>query len=165
MFVQYLRGTALAAALVLSTTSYAEEMQVMKRHAVNPVGWGAAYLLNQGEVIEGAQRQLHTSGQVALKEDPESPLGISVTNEGDLRGQMQDALASLDAILEQAGMSRSDITHLTFYTTDVDGFLANYDVYGDWIAPAGIMPTQSLLGVARLVLPEILVEIELTAAQ
>ena len=33
-----------------------------------------------------------------------------------------------------------------------------------WIDDAGIMPPQSLIGVARLVLPDLVVEIEATAA-
>ena len=53
---------------------------------------------------------------------------------------------------------------LRFFTTDIDGFLANYDVYAGWIAEAGTRPPQSLLGIQRLFLPELLVEIEATAA-
>lgn len=30
-----------------------------------------------------------------------------------------------------------------FFTTDVDGFLANYDVYAGWIEPAGVRPPQT----------------------
>ncbi len=60
-------------------------------------------------------------------------------------------------------MSRVDILSLRFFTTDVDEFLKNYDVYANWIREAGTMPPQSLLGVSRLVLPELLVEIEATA--
>ena len=62
-------------------------------------------------------------------------------------------------------MSRGDLVFLHFFTTDIDGFLANYDVYADWISEAGVMPPQSLIGVARLVFPELVVEIEATAAQ
>ena len=40
-----------------------------------------------------------------------------------------------------------------------------FDAYMAWIEPAGIHPPQSLLGVNRLVFPDLLVEIEVTAAQ
>lgn len=137
----------------------------MQRTPANPTEWGLAFAMNQGEVYEGASRLLRTSGQVAVEPDPDSELGVAVIAPGDIRGQMSAALANVDAVLAEADMERSDLTHLQFFTTDIDGFLENYDVYAEWIAPAGVMPPQSLLGVARLVMPDLLVEIEVSAAR
>lgn len=67
-------------------------------------------------------------------------------------------------MLEKAEMGRENIVSLRFFTTDVDDFLANYDVYTDWIASAGTRPPQRLIGVNRLVLPELKGEIEIEAA-
>ncbi len=136
----------------------------MRRVAVNPTDWGLQWSMNQAETVEGATRVLHCSGQVALEPDAGSEMGIRVVAEGDLRGQISAALANIDDILSGADMKRSNITSLRFFTTDIDGFLQNYDVYAEWIGEAGITPPQSLLGVSRLVLPELLVEIEATAA-
>jgi len=90
-------------------------------------------------------------------------MGIRVVGEGDMRAQIESALSNIDAILSEAGMARGNLLSLRFFTTDVDGFLQNYDVYAGWIGEAGIMPPQTLLGVDRLVLPTLLVEIEATA--
>jgi enamine deaminase RidA (YjgF/YER057c/UK114 family) len=120
--------------------------------------------MDQGEFIEGATKILTCSGQVAVVPDPDSELGIAVKHPGEIRGQMEVALANVDEVLEKAGMTRTNITSLRFFTTDIDGFLENYDVYAEWITPAGTRPPQSLLGVARLILPELVVEIEATAA-
>ena len=136
----------------------------MERTAVNPTEWGLGFFMNQGEVVEGATRYLRCSGQVALEPDPDAELGLGVAHAGDIRGQMGAALASVDELLSEAGMDRSNLVFINFFTTDIDGFLANYDVYADWIAPSGAMPPQSLIGVARLVMPELLVEIEVQAA-
>ncbi|MBT8215926.1 MAG: RidA family protein [Acidimicrobiia bacterium] len=136
----------------------------MHRTSVNPSQWGLAYQMDQAEVIEGAARVLHCSGQVALEADPDSELGVSVIGAGDLRAQITHVLGLIDELLESAGMSRSTLTSLRFFTTDIDGFLENYDVYAGWIEPAGIRPPQSLLGINRLVHPDLLVEIEATAA-
>jgi enamine deaminase RidA (YjgF/YER057c/UK114 family) len=76
---------------------------------------------------------------------------------------MEAALANVDAVLAEGGMTRSNILSLRFFTTDIDGFLANYDVYATWIGQARIRPPQSLLGINRLFLPELLVEIEAVA--
>ncbi|NNF09803.1 MAG: RidA family protein [Acidimicrobiia bacterium] len=120
--------------------------------------------MDQAEVIEDTARVLHCSGQVALEADPDSELGVSVIGAGDLRAQITHVLGLIDELLESAGMSRSTLTSLRFFTTDIDGFLENYDVYAGWIEPAGIKPPQSLLGINRLVHPDLLVEIEATAA-
>ena len=137
----------------------------MKRHSVNPWDWGLQWSMDQGELVEGVSRYLHLSGQVSLEPDLRSEMGVSVVFAGDIRGQMATALANIDAVLGKADMSRKNVITLRFFTTDIDGFLANYDVYADWIADAGTRPPQSLLGVQRLVLPELLVEIEAVAAE
>ncbi len=135
----------------------------MERTAVNPTEWGLGFFMNQGEIVEGATRRLRCSGQVALVPDADAELGLGVAHVGDIAGQMAAALASVDELLSEAGMDRSNIVFINFFTTDIDGFLEHYAVYADWIAPAGVMPPQSLIGVARLVMPELLVEIEVQA--
>ena len=135
----------------------------MKRTAVNPTEWGLDWSMNQAEIVEGLTRYLHFSGQVALESDAEAEMGIRVVGEGDFRAQFQAALDNIDEILSEAGMGRNNVLSLRFFTTDVDGVMANYDVYADWIADAGVMPPQTLLGVSRLALPELLIEIEATA--
>jgi len=132
----------------------------MKRESVNPWDWGLKYSMDQGELVEGVSQYLHCSGQVSVEPDSDSELGFAVKHVGDIRGQMQCSLENVDAVLSAAGMSRSNVLSLRFFTTDIDGFLENYDVYAEWIADAGTRPPQSLLGVNRLVLPELLVEIE-----
>lgn len=136
----------------------------MERTPVNPTDWGLQFQMNQGEVVEGATRHLRCSGQVAVTPDPDAAMGISVVAPRDIRGQMEAALANVDGVLSEASMDRSNIVFLNFFTTDVDGFLGNYDVYATWIAAAGAMPPQTLIGVSRLALAELMVEIEVTAA-
>ena len=129
----------------------------MQRTAVNPTDWGLQWSLNQAEVFEGVTQHLHCSGQVALEPDASSEMGVRVVGEGDIRAQIESALSNIDAVLLAAGMGRADLMTLRFFTTDVDAFLENYDVYADWIGDAGIMPPQTLLGVNRLALSGLLV--------
>lgn len=81
-----------------------------------------------------------------------------------MRGQIQSALDNIDEILAGAGMNRGNPVHLRFFTTEIDAFRENYDVYAEWIGPADTRPPQSLIGVNRLVFPELKVEIEATAS-
>jgi len=136
----------------------------MKRESINPWDWGLKWSMDQGEIVENASRHLHCSGQVSVQPDPDSKLGIAVVSPGEIRGQIECALANIDSVLHEAKMTRENLISLRFFTTDVDGFLANYDVYANWIAEARTRPPQSLLGIQRLVLPELLVEIEAVAA-
>ncbi len=136
----------------------------MKRESINPSDWGLAYSMDQGEMVEGASRTLRCSGQISVVPDASTDLGIRVVAPNEIRGQLACALENVDGVLTNAGMRRKDIVALRFFTTDMDGFLANYDVYAAWIAEAGTRPPQSLIGVQRLVLPELVVEIEIEAA-
>ncbi|WP_370300535.1 RidA family protein [Abyssibacter sp.] len=136
----------------------------MKRTSINPTEWGLQFSFDQGEIVEGANRHLRCSGQISVTPDSSNELGVAVVSPNEIRGQIECALANIDSILEEANMSRSNIVALRFFTTDIDSFLQNYDVYATWIAEAGIRPPQSLLGIQRLVLPEAMVEIEADAA-
>jgi len=137
----------------------------MQRESINPWDWGLKWSMDQAEVVSGARRYLHCSGQVAVQPDAASELGITVVSPTEIRGQIECALGNIDAVLAKAGMTRKNVIGLRFFTTDVDGFLANYDVYANWIADAGTRPPQSLIGIQRLVLPELMIEIEATAAE
>lgn len=136
----------------------------MKRTSVNPAKWGLAILMDQGEVVEATTRTLRCSGQVSLHDDPEAEMGYSVTHPGDMRAQIKDALGHLDTLLDGAGMTRTNIVSLRFFTTDMEAYLANYDVYAEWIAPARIRPPQTILGVDQLAVTGLLIEIEMEAA-
>jgi len=135
----------------------------MDRTSINPTDWGLQFSMDQGEMVKGGARHLRCSGQLSVVADAKSEMGIKVVAPGEIRGQMQCALANIDAILEKADMSRSNIVALRFFTTEIEAFLQNYDVYATWIGAAGIRPPQSLIGVQRLVLPDLLVEIEAEA--
>lgn len=136
----------------------------MKRTGINPVKWGANFLMDQGTLVEGATATLYCSGQTAMVEDADAPLGLRVDGVGDMRRQLEVTLSALDAVLDEAGMTRANIVHLTFFSTDVQAVLEHYEVYADWIGPSGVMPAQSMIGVAGLVDPDLMLEIEMTAA-
>src|SRR3954452_10025822 len=129
-----------------------------ERTAVNPWTWSLAFGFNQGELVEGANRALFCAGQTSVDENgaPQHP--------GDMAGEGARAGANPQAVLRSAGMSLANIVRLNFYTTDVDDFLTNGSpVIGARLPAADVKPTGTLLGVARLAFPELLLEIEATA--
>lgn len=130
----------------------------MKRTAVNPWDWSVKVGYNQAEVIEGATRQVIISGQTSVDADgaPQHP--------GDMRAQMTLAMANLEAVLAEAGLDLSHVIKLGVYATDVDAAMQNFDVVGTRLGAAQVTPPMTLLGVARLALPDLMFEIEATAA-
>jgi enamine deaminase RidA (YjgF/YER057c/UK114 family) len=130
----------------------------MNRTPVNPWPWSLPLGYNQAEIVTGQTRQLICSGQTAVDATgaPQHP--------GDMRGQLALALDNLQAVLDAAGMSLANIVRLTVYATDVDAALRNFDLLGQRFGPLGIAPPMTLLGVTRLALPPLMIEVEATAA-
>ncbi|OCH82932.1 RidA family protein [Gordonia sp. UCD-TK1] len=129
----------------------------MERTAVNPVTWSQEMGFNQGEVISGETRTLYISGQTAMSKDgrPE--------HDGDVEAQLALAVANLEAVLAEAGMSMENLVRLNVYTTDVDAMFPHYGVLAGKLRAAGVAPTTTMLGVTRLAIPGQMVELEGTA--
>lgn len=130
---------------------------MVERSAVNPWAWSLNFGFNQGELVEGAGKVLFCAGQTSVDADgnPQHP--------GDMTAQIALAADNLEAVLREAGMSLANVVRLNFYTTDVDAYLANAGVLGERTAAAGVAPAGTLLGVARLAFPELMIELEATA--
>jgi enamine deaminase RidA (YjgF/YER057c/UK114 family) len=130
----------------------------MERTAVNPWTWSLGIGFNQAELIEGHRRELICSGQTSMDADgnPQHP--------GDMRAQVVLSMDNVEAVLAGGGMTLSDVVRFNVYTTDVDALFASYDVIRDRFAAAGVQPPGTLLGVTRLAFPELMVELEATAA-
>jgi enamine deaminase RidA (YjgF/YER057c/UK114 family) len=130
----------------------------MQRTPVNPWPWSLALGYNQAEIITAPTRQLNIAGQTAV-----DPTGAP-QHTGDMRAQIALTLDNLESVLQAAGMGLAHLTRLAIYSTDVDATLQNFDVLGARMGPVGAAPPMTLLGVTRLAIPTLLIEIEATAA-
>jgi enamine deaminase RidA (YjgF/YER057c/UK114 family) len=130
----------------------------MERTAVNPWDWSLKIGFNQAEIIEGQRRQLICSGQTSV--DPDG----NPQHRGDMRAQVGLAMDNLEAVLARADMTLANVVRFNVYTTDVDEFLASADDVDARFRAAGVRPPSTLLGVTRLASPELMVELEATAA-
>lgn len=127
------------------------------RTPVNPWPWSLELGFNQAEIVEGRNRELVCAGQTAMSAEgaPQHP--------GDMAAQLGLALDNVEAVLRAAGMTLANITRLNYYTTDVDSFMASYEVVTERLSAAGVRPPGTVLGVARLAFPELMIELEATA--
>jgi enamine deaminase RidA (YjgF/YER057c/UK114 family) len=130
----------------------------MQRIPINPWDWSLRLGYNQAEVTTGLSRQIICAGQTAVDAagNPQHP--------GDMRGQIALALDNLEAVLAAAEMDLGNIIRLGVFATDVDRALGNFDLLASRFAPFRCAPPMTLLGVTRLAIPGLLIEIEATAA-
>ncbi|WP_435870779.1 RidA family protein [Micromonospora globbae] len=129
----------------------------MQRSAVNPWTWSVELGYNQGEIVTGHTRTLYCAGQTAMSDDGKPQ------HAGDMAAQLALSLDNLEAVLGEAGMSLTNLVRLNVYTTDVDQLFAHYGVLAARLGAAGVAPTTTMLGVTRLAIPTLMVELEGTA--
>ena len=126
----------------------------MERTAVNPVTWSVEMGFNQGELVSGRTRTLYCSGQTAMSGDGKPQ------HDGDMEAQLALSLANLESVLGEAGMSVANLVRLNVYTTDVDLLFRHYGVLASRLGAAGAVLAITMLGVMRLAIFILMVELE-----
>ncbi|EFL12997.1 conserved hypothetical protein [Streptomyces sp. C] len=129
----------------------------MERTAVNPVSWSTEFGFNQGELVSGNARTLYISGQTAMSAEGKPQ------HDGDMGAQLALSVDNLEAVLGGAGMTLANLVRLNVYTTDVDLLYRHYGVLAARLGAAGVAPASTMLGVTRLAIPSLMVELEGTA--
>jgi enamine deaminase RidA (YjgF/YER057c/UK114 family) len=97
-----------------------------------------------------------TSGQVAMGADRRKAPA------GDWEGQTRLALENVGRALDAAGARWSDVVKLTFFVVDVSALTTIRAVRDEFVSTAS-PPTSSLVQVAGLFDPDLLIEIEAVA--
>lgn len=127
---------------------------------VDPVGLPAVGAYRQVAIASGS-RMVFTAGQVAWDAD-----GIAV-GIGDLAAQVEQCYLNVATALAAAGATFRDVVKLTVYAVDwtPDKMPLLMDGVSRAAAKLGVVPVPpaTLIGVARLHIPEHLVEVEATA--
>ena len=131
----------------------------METRVVNPWTWQDSRGFVQAKEVVAASRTLYCAGQTSVDADGR-PL-----HEGDMEAQALQALDNLETVLEAAGYALADVARLTVYVTDVDAYREAAPAVGALLSRAGVRHGATLVGVAQLALPELLVEFEATAVR
>jgi len=74
-------------------------------------------------------------------------------------------MANVEALLALGGMDLRDVLSMTVHTTDVDAALAGYGAIVERLTLAGATPPATLVGVTRLAIPGMDVEITVQAGR
>ena len=129
----------------------------METKTINPWTWQDRVGFSQAIEVLGAQRTVYFAGQTSVDQDG-NPLYA-----GDIAKQANQALDNLETVLKQAGLTLANVVRLNYYTTDIKAFHAAGPVLGSRLGKAGCKPATTLLTVAGLFHPDIMIEIEATA--
>lgn len=123
---------------------------------LQPDGWKRPRGYSNG--IEARGRMIFIAGQVAFGPD------VSIVG-GDIAAQTRQALANIVSVLACAGATPRHVVRMTWYVVDMNAYRREQASIGE--AYRSIMgthfPAMTLVGVAGLVEPGALVEIEATA--
>ena len=104
-----------------------------------------------------AGKLLYLSGQTPL--DPATGKLL----DGDVQAQTAQCFQNLFGVLRAAGLTPDDVVKVNVFLTDMADFAAMNEVYGQYLAPEGVVaPARSTIEVARLP-KDSLVEIEVVA--
>ncbi|MDE0538852.1 MAG: Rid family hydrolase [Rhodospirillales bacterium] len=117
------------------------------------------YKPNKGiytQVIKASGTQVHVAGLVPWTVDNE------LVGKDDVAAQVGQILANVENSLAAAGAGKSDVVRINVYTVDVARYIAEgapvlIEFFGD------TKPVSTTVEVSRLVHPDWLVEIEVTA--
>ncbi|WP_309666022.1 RidA family protein [Tabrizicola sp.] len=112
---------------------------------------------SQLALAEGATRRLEISGQVGIHPDGTIATGLAA--------QLDTALANVDHALAAAGMTRANLMKITVYLTEnTTEAVTTYRTRRDLWVGATTPPAATLLIVAGLASPTLLVEVDAIAA-
>ena len=136
----------------------------MQRDLVQPAGLGrelGPYTHAFSVDPKSFSRLVFISGQVATDRTG------NVVGAGDMRAQFVQVYANLQTVLEAAGGTLANIVSLRTFLTRADDLPLFNECRREHyprLFPDGVFPPNTLLIIDRLVLPELLLEIEAVAA-
>lgn len=130
----------------------------MKKRYLNPQQLFDPRFFTQTVAVEGGCTLAFVAGQVSYDRD-----GV-VVGKGDMRAQAEQVFKNVSHALAVAGAGWDDVVKMNGYMVGMHGErVAAYREVRQRFLKEGALPASTLVGVERLVDPELLLEVEVVA--
>jgi reactive intermediate/imine deaminase len=147
------RFAAVLAASLLAASAHGAEGRIRR---IRPPASPEAPRYSQAVVVESGPL-VFVSGQVAYDAQRH------VVGKGDMRAQTRQAFENLKAVLAEAGTDLAHVVRLNAYLTDMSQLEGHREVRKEYLGDFAGSPASTLVGVSRLVNPDLLLELEAVA--
>ena len=130
---------------------------IVEIRAINLWQYQETYGISQAIEVSNTQRILFCTGQTSVNHEG-NPI-----HKDNMASQIEQALTNLETVLSEADMSFANVVRLICFTTDVAAYSAASDVLIRRLKTSGCQPASTLIEVAGLFHPEVMIELEATA--
>jgi 2-iminobutanoate/2-iminopropanoate deaminase len=133
--------------------------KAVEKRVINPWTWQEQMGFDQAIEISKFDRMLVCSGQTSVDADG------NIQHAGDMRGQAALVLKNIQTVLTSSGYSWQDVIQMRWYTTDLAQLSAAADIFEALLREEQVKAAQSIYVVTELAMPDLMLEIEVTAAR
>ena len=126
---------------------------------INPTTWNEPFGFDQAQLRPAPRSILTLAGQGPVDSNGE------LVHADDVAAQVAVAMANVEIVLAAGGMDLGDVFSMTVHAVDVDAVQAAYGAIARRLAAYGATPPSTLVGVTRLAIPGMAVEITVTAGR
>jgi len=131
----------------------------MTKQYLNPKELNTPRFYTHAVTAQGGGKLVYVSGQVSWDQNG------AVVGKGDMRAQSEQVFKNVSVALKAAGAGWGDVIKMNGYMVGMNlEHVTAYREVRQRFLKAGALPASTLVGVERLVDPDLLLEVEVVAA-